>query len=169
VEFDHALRALRAGEPELADSARLLLAAIGGKVRVADESRFAGIQSEMLRELDRAQEVQQLTTALEALGNLGPTQIADRVPAALADANPVVRAAAARSLARVRTAEALALLGEAVLHDRSAGVRRAALESLAKRARLGLDEDLRGVLAQVAEGDTDAGNRDRAKRLLARA
>jgi len=166
-EFDESLRRLRAEDPELADSALLMLASVGRKAGANDPRRFAKIESEVLAELNRAETVQQLTTALEALGNLGPRQVPERAKQELASTNPMVRAAAIRSLKRVRTNEVRAMLETILRDDRAAHVRRAALETLANRSKHGLDRaDLRPILTDVAENDATRENRDRARKLL---
>jgi len=99
MALERTLRRLRGAVPEFANSAQLALASVGANVRSDEPLRFAQIEDDVLQDLRQAQTLQELTTALEAVGNLGPRILPNRVRRSLVDRDPVIRSAAAHALA----------------------------------------------------------------------
>ncbi|MHC5030634.1 MAG: hypothetical protein ACYTGU_07240 [Planctomycetota bacterium] len=170
--LDPELRRLRDAGGEFAESALLVLASVGGRVRATDPARHATIRAEVEALLDRAESEHELSLALYALGNVGAGEIPRGVQSALKHDVAPARAAAAEALRRIDRVEADHKLRELLRQDPSPHVRQKALDVLLRRGRdCGQlsDRELVELVAETARTDPDEDVRAYATEHLKRA
>ncbi|MHC4161937.1 MAG: HEAT repeat domain-containing protein, partial [Planctomycetota bacterium] len=166
-ELDFALTRLREERGALSRVSFLVLAAVGDKVRESDPVRFERIREYVEADLRATPDSPRLAHALNALANLGPSDVPAPVKQALSHESEAVRAAATRALARIRAPEAGRLLTEMLRDDPSPRVRTIALRMLARRQKIGLveEEEARILFRAAAASDPTDKVRDLAARL----
>jgi len=145
-EAEGTLEALYQQGGELANTALLALAAVGDKVR-ADPVRFQQINDFVLGVLNTPNlSLNDYVAALDAVSNLGPTEVPPAVAQAVQSDNELIRAKAIGSLSRINTDQSLALVTNAINHDPAADVQVAGIKSLVALENAGAN----ALLATVA-------------------
>lgn len=136
--MDAVLIEMSRGRGELADSAYMILAAMGDRLQGGDPVRRDEISKFIL---DRAESTdpndqRQMTLALGAIGNLGPETVPGIVHQAVTSRDSYMREQAVMSLQRIRSPEALNIIASAA-KDSNEAVRSAAARMLGDPKREG--------------------------------
>lgn len=148
AEADAALRGLFTQGGDLSGSALLVLAAIGDKVRTSDPARFQQINDYVANVLNSpGLSLNDFIVALDAMGNLGPTEVPEAVAKATQNESELIRAKAIASLSRITTVTALTLVMNAIANDPSGDVQAAAVKTLAAMKGAGAVTDLSTIAA----------------------
>lgn len=135
---DNVLMTLLNDGQEYADSAFMILAAMGQRLRESDPARRENISRfilEQVREVSATDQAQ-MTFALAAIANLGPAEVPNIVTTAVNSDNADIREQAILSLQRIHTDESDKLIGRAVA-DSNELVRTAAVRMLGEPDRKG--------------------------------
>lgn len=119
-------------------------------MKSTDPARFESIRRAIEQRLKTAQGDGDLVQALEAIGNLGPADVPERVREACTDEREHVRIAAVHALLRVDDANADRQLKKAAYTDASPAVRAEALETVVRRHASGFGNE-GGLGGTVAE------------------
>ncbi len=164
-EADALLEGLFSQGGDLANTALLVLGAVGDKVRDSDPARFEQISDYVLGVLNTpGLSLNDYIAALDAVGNLGPSQVPAAVTQAAQSDNALVRQNAIGSLARVTTDEAQALVINAIKNDPSPDVQAVAVKTLAAEKGPAAISDLSAV---VASGNSAAARQQALTQLAA--
>jgi hypothetical protein len=147
-EADAWLEGLYAQGGDLANTALLILAAVGDKVRDTDPARFQQINDYVLGVVSTpGLSLNNYVAALDAISNLGPTEVPAAVAQAAQSDNEIVRMKAIGSLARITTDAALALVMNAIANDPSPDVQDVAVKTLAAEKKSGAIDELSLIAA----------------------
>jgi len=142
------LESLYAQGGELANTALLVLAAVGDKVRASDPARFQQISDDVLGVLNTpGLSLNDYIAALDAVSNLGPAEVPDAVAKAAQSDNELVRMKAIGSLARITTDTAYGIVDNAIAHDPSPDVQDVAVRTLAAEKKAGAIGELSTIAA----------------------
>ncbi len=130
-EVDTWLQGLHGQQGPLANSALLVFAAMGDRVRDADPVRFNSINQYVIE----ASKISNLSlndriVLLNAIGNLGPQEVPDFVQSALKSDDAIIRQQALRSLQRIQADSAYNSLLDSIRNDPVTSVRAAAVKVL---------------------------------------
>ena len=119
-----------------ADLAGMALLAVGalGHRELSSGALASRVATELGARFEAAADSRERTRVLEAIGNTGNPALLPTVRVGLGDADPGVRAAAARALRRVEGDEVAPLLLRRYAEDRDPAVRAAVVETLGGRA-----------------------------------
>ncbi|HVU39198.1 MAG TPA: HEAT repeat domain-containing protein, partial [Opitutales bacterium] len=147
-EADAALKAMFEADSDLSGSALLVLAAMGDKVRASDPARFQQINDYVVKVLNTPNlPLDAFVVALDAIGNLGPAQVPPVVAEAALSDNPLIRAKAITSLARIPTDQALSLVNHAIESDPADTVQVAGVKTLVTLEKSGAVDNLAKIAA----------------------
>ena len=149
----------------LASTARLALGQIGGSLRRAGAADYAWLALDLQRAVAVATTNRDRAVALKALGNAGDPAHIESVAAHRTDASPLVRAAAAKALGGIDTAESRAALHDHLTHEREGRVRTAIVRSLSRTGHVD-GEGLR-LCARMLDTERDPSTRRAMARYLA--
>ncbi|MHC4957260.1 MAG: HEAT repeat domain-containing protein [Planctomycetota bacterium] len=173
ADIDTVLRGVADTPGPLAPEALEVWAVLTGRGPGRGPNRFGRVAARVEEMLATASGPDELRRALDTLGHLGLPEVPTRVVDAANGLDADVRAAAMRAMRRLDTPDADAQLLRSVRDDPAAGVRWAALESIAYRKRTSRRGDHPSVVANdaalraVAEADASERVRYRANELLA--
>ncbi len=116
------------GDPEVGESALLILGAVASRTSDGEPTRF------LLEQLDAAPNVQRKVLVLEAIGNSAAENALDRViPIVERETDETVRVSAVHAMRRMSGDRAGSALTRAVAEDPSDRVRAAAARTIAER------------------------------------
>jgi hypothetical protein len=164
-EADALLEGLYTQGGDLANTALLVLGAVGDKVRDSDPARFQQISDYVVGVLNTpGLSLNDYIAALNAVGNLGPSQVPAAVAQAAQSDNSLVRLNAIGSLARVTTDAALTLVMNAITNDPSPDVQAVAVKTLAAEKGAAAIGDLSAV---ATSGDSTAARQQALTQLAA--
>jgi HEAT repeat protein len=142
-EVDSWLRQLHEKNDDLSNSSLLVLAAMGNRVRESDVNRFQEINDYVIASASNPSlDLEKQVVGLDAIANLGPSQVPEVVMNALKNDEPLVREKAVSSLERVSDPEAYGLIQQVLQADTDDRVRAAAAKLLADTRWQGGLEDL---------------------------
>jgi HEAT repeat protein len=137
-EVDSWLQQLHIGGGSLANSALLVLSAMGDRIREADPARHATISRYILEGAAAGPlSMNDRIVLLDAIGNLGPAGIPGLVIDAARSEDALLRQRAIQSLQRIESDRATVMIAEALRADESDAVRSTAAKLLGNTARSG--------------------------------
>jgi HEAT repeat protein len=121
-----------ASDPDLGNTALLVLGAVGDHVRDSDPDRLAAISQFVLGAASAATDPNQIIVGLNSIKNLGPAEVPPVVQIALGSVNDLIRQNAVNALLRVGNTDAAeGLAAKELQNDPTANVRAAAVNVVA--------------------------------------